>query len=124
MSALEKRVVRPAALEMIGVIMVLWAFLAFMPSGSLFYRVLATYGTGATRLFFAVMFALGAVLVACSWWRVPERFLERVLVISAMAIFAGFMPFLLAGVITPVSVTMPYLGACCLRLMTRDFSRW
>lgn len=124
MNAIRLRKKRPAAIEIVGVIMVLWAFIAAIPAPSLFYKTLHSMGPLAGAGFFMVLFCLGSVLVACSWFEADEKFLTRTLFLSMMALAATFSLFAVKGVITPVTVTMPYLAVCCIRLACRDWKQW
>ena len=99
------------AAVMLGGVMLLWSFIALGPPDSLFAATIQKMNTQCEWA--AIMACNGILLLAGSLfpWR-SLRHIGLALCCFNMTALGGF--FFLQGLVTPVSVTMPYFGLMAL----------
>lgn len=110
-----------AASFLIGLLQILWSALPLASSAtgkrSLFVTALQETDTGAEWL--VTMLLTGVLLSVASLY--PRRSLRHIaLFLSGAVLLTSFGLFIRAGVITPVSLSLPLLGAYCVFLLILD----
>ena len=108
----------------IGGIQIMWSVIAFGPNDSLFYRTLRE--SSFEEEWAVMLSSVGLLIVFGSFFKC-RRMRHIGLALSALVMTALGGTFFLAGVVTPVSVIMPFLGVMSIIILLSEATgkpRW